>query len=550
MNKVRLYYFSLINLKLIQIFYQVYYRVKRPLRYDCNVHCAPDFSPRVSWPTVFTQSTTDGNRFTFLGKTELYNKNNVNPRLEKLWVYNWHYQNDLNAIGSENRYNLCAQLVEDWIKSNPSQYGVGWDPYCLSLRIVNWIKWFNRLHESQLDKAWVKSLCLQVQVLDKRLEYHILGNHIFANSKALIFAGCFMNGDAGLSWLEKGVKLLDHEISEQFLSDGAHFELSPMYHAILLWDLADLICLQQSTDCLLLEQRVEKLKRCFYLGLLWLHNMVHPDQDLSFFNDATLGVAPTLHELEDYAKDLGLEVPEITKAKELRGRLQEPSGYGVFDWPEKHRLIADVARVGPDYQPGHAHADTLSCELSLFGQRVLVNSGISKYGDDSERLRQRSTAAHNTVEVDGENSSEVWAGFRVARRAKPIGVELKHGEGHVVLTAYHDGYRRLPGKVIHHRRWLAEPSSLVITDEVFGRYCSAVAYWHLHPDVVLERLNDTCFELTLPQGQVARLNITRADVEVCEGTWHPGFGQSLTNTLLLLKLSTQTLKTQIEWSSE
>jgi hypothetical protein len=33
-------------------------------------------------------------------------------------------------------------------------------------------------------------------------------------------------------------------------------------------------------------------------------------------------------------------------------------------------LILDVAPVGPDYLPGHAHADTLSFELSLFGQRA------------------------------------------------------------------------------------------------------------------------------------------------------------------------------------
>ena len=57
--------------------------------------------------------------------------------------------------------------------------------------------------------------------------------------------------------------------------------------------------------------------------------------------------------------------------------------------------ILDVAEVGPSYQPGHAHADTLSFELSLYGQRVLVNSGTSQYGNDAERYRQRSTGAHD-----------------------------------------------------------------------------------------------------------------------------------------------------------
>ena len=83
--------------------------------------------------------------------------------------------------------------------------------------------------------------------------------------------------------------------------------------------------------------------------------------------------------------------------------------------------LLDVAPVGPDYLPGHAHADTLSFELSLFGQRVLVNSGTSQYEAGPERSRQRGTAAHNTVIVDGHDSSEVWAGFRVARRASSRG---------------------------------------------------------------------------------------------------------------------------------
>ena len=85
-------------------------------------------------------------------------------------------------------------------------------------------------------------------------------------------------------------------------------------------------------------------------------------------------------------------------------------------------LLIDVAPIGPDYLPGHAHADTLSYELSLYGKRVLVNSGTSRYGSGPKRDWERSTAAHNTVEVDGQSSSETWSGFRVARRAYPFDV--------------------------------------------------------------------------------------------------------------------------------
>src|SRR6185295_1096925 len=109
------------------------------------------------------------------------------------------------------------------------------------------------------------------------------------------------------------------------------------------------------------------------------------------------------------------------------------------------------ASVGPSYQPGHAHADTLSFELSLHGRRVLVNSGTSEYGTGPERQRQRSTAAHNTVVIDGQDSSEVWGGFRVARRAHCQWLATSRTPA-PSIEAVHDGYLRLPGRNTHRRR--------------------------------------------------------------------------------------------------
>src|SRR6185436_7069489 len=92
----------------------------------------------------------------------------------------------------------------------------------------------------------------------------------------------------------------------------------------------------------------------------------------------------------------------------------EPSGY-VRIQRDPVLVIFDAAPVGPDYLPGHAHADTLSFELSWGDRRVITNSGTSTYSVGPRRAWERSTAAHNTVEIDDENSSEVWGGFRVAR---------------------------------------------------------------------------------------------------------------------------------------
>ena len=141
----------------------------------------------------------------------------------------------------------------------------------------------------------------------------------------------------------------------------------------------------------------------------------------------------------DYAKRLGV----IYKGGESKTCTHlQASGY-IRVQRENMISIIDTASIGADYIPGHGHADALSFELSLFEHRVIVNSGISVYGNSVERQRQRGTDAHSTVVIDNKNSSEVWHGFRVARRAKVYDINIEYREEKVKLSACHDGYKRL-----------------------------------------------------------------------------------------------------------
>ena len=112
--------------------------------------------------------------------------------------------------------------------------------------MVNWIKWI--LENNINDKKIISSLFEQVHNLDNSVEFHILGNHIFANAKALIFAGIFFDGTNGDIWYRKGCKILQKELREQFLKDSGHFELSPMYHSIMIEDILDLLNLSIASD--------------------------------------------------------------------------------------------------------------------------------------------------------------------------------------------------------------------------------------------------------------------------------------------------------------
>ncbi len=210
--------------------------------------------------------------------------------------------------------------------------------------------------------------------------------------------------------------------------------------------------------------------------------------------------------------------------------------------------LLDVAPIGPDYLPGHAHADTLSFELSLHGQRVVVNGGTSRYGLDPERLRERSTRAHSTVEVVGVDSSEVWGGFRVARRAYPFDLHVAAAEGGLTVACAHDGYRRLPGRPVHAREWRLSPGRLVVQDRVSGGL-PAVARFLLHPEVSIMATESDGWVLNLPAGQPVwvRASMGHASVEPC--TYAPEFGKVLASQCLRVDLVDGESCLEVTWHS-
>ncbi len=460
---------------------------------------------------------------------------------EKLWLYNLHYFDDLNAAGAEDRVAWHRALIARWVEETPPGVGNGWEPYPTSLRIVNWIKW--ALQGNDLEATWTDSLAVQVRWLRRHIEWHLLGNHLFVNAKALVFAGLFFAGDEAAEWLAQGLKILRREVPEQVLADGGHFELSPMYQAIILEDMLDLVNANGAWPGHVPGDVVAQWREVVPRMLCWLKGLTHPDGGIAFFNDAALGIAPDYAALEGYARRLGIE-PVPAKPAETHIHFLD-SGYVRMERGDAVALL-DVARIGPDYLPGHAHADTLSFELSLFGQRVVVNSGVSRYGLGQERLRQRGTAAHSTVQVDRVDSSEVWGGFRVARRAYPFGLELSECEDALAVVCAHDGYRRLPGQAIHRRHWRLGDHFLQVTDTIEGRFHEAVARYHFHPEVTVTGEGGEGM-LSLPDGREVGWSVTGGVARVSASTWHPGFGQSTPNQCMEVVLDGSEATVELVW---
>jgi uncharacterized heparinase superfamily protein len=351
---------------------------------------------------------------------------------------------------------------------------------------------------------------------------------LLANAKALVFAGCFFSGDEADQWLRKGLDLLHTEFAEQVLEDGGHFELSPMYHAIVLEDVIDLIQLSRLFPAQIgsNEQSWRMLAKRM---LNWLHVMTHPDGEIAFFNDAAFGVARTHADLAEYGALFGIS------SEYGAGPLSwlSASGYAHLR-SGSFSAIFDAAEIGPTYLPGHGHADVLSLEISLDSRRLVTNGGTSSYEIGPVRTSERASAAHATVELDGHSSSETWSSFRVGRRAHPFGVRIAEAGTEFSVAASHDGYRWLPGGPIHHRTVAVSPDVLRVADAITGTGDhSVVARFPLHPAVKLIGVATDGWQLELDDGRVVRVAIIGC-VERCvlEGYYAPTFGQRVSRRVL------------------
>ena len=186
--------------------------------------------------------------------------------------------------------------------------------------------------------------------------------------------------------------------------------------------------------------------------------------------------------------------------------------------------------------PGHAHADTLSFELSFSKHRVFVNSGTSDYENNKIRLNERSTASHNTVVVDNQDSSETWGSFRVARRALPSNLSLSEIDDQVDISCSHDGYKRLSGKVIHHRKWQFQKNSFKVEDNILGKASNAIGFYHFHPNVTVVAIRPECYKLVISNSLNLVLEIKKGKSRLIDTFYSPQFGLRIPNQSIQVAL--------------
>jgi uncharacterized heparinase superfamily protein len=397
------------------------------------------------------------------------------PGACQLWRFHLHYWDWAWGLAVEQDRSAArrvfALLWRSWQASCSFGTGDAWLPYPTALRAWSWCGLYRDLVAgSDLESEFRREIAAHAGFLRRHLECDVGGNHLIKNLKALVGLGVFL-GDEPL--LRRALRLLTGQLPVQVLPDGGHFERAPAYHCQVLADLidvADLLAASGRPPAPALTLAIARMRR-------WLGAVLTPDGGVPLLNDGYPVPGALVAALRPRPAPA---VPLLTLAHTGLVRA------AVGDW----HVLADVGAPCPDELPAHAHADTLSCLVHVGGAPLLVDTGTSTCSAGPVRGYERSTAAHNTLEIDGADSTEVWGAFRAGRRARVYGPVTRSLADEVTAQAAHDGYRHLRGRPCHRRRWSVTSDRLQVDDEVTGdgRH-GLVVRWHLAPgsEVWLQR---------------------------------------------------------------
>jgi uncharacterized heparinase superfamily protein len=454
------------------------------------------------------------------------------PLLWRFHLYYWDWAWGL-AAGGERAAARAAfpALWDSWAAAVRPGRGASWHPYPTALRAWSLCGVYPLLVRGGLAEGPVlRELSAYSGFLRRNTETDLGGNHLVKDLKALIGLAVFFGDDALLG---RSLRRLRRQLSIQVLPDGGHYERAPAYHCQVLGDLIDVAGLLAAAGttgptALAALSELPELSRVIAAMRRWLGAVLTPAGGVPMLNDGFPVCQELLTALRPQSPPPGpLQVlPDTGLVRASVGR-----------W----HLLADAGLPCPRELPGHAHADTLSCLVFVDSQPLLVDTGTSGYAPGPSRDRERSTAAHNTLEVDGTDSTEVWGAFRAGRRARVTGPSVGVTGDGVMIEAAHDGYRHLPGQPVHRRRWQLQADELRIDDTVTGRGRHRIALrWHLAKDALLR---------LVPGGAVVTVKAGDVDVEIAATGEHrlaadtaeiaTGFGQTFPAPVLTCVLDAE-----------
>jgi uncharacterized heparinase superfamily protein len=421
---------------------------------------------------------------------------------------------DLAEVGGEAARNRARELVGDWLARASRWDALTWRSDVLGSRLAAWLGRYAYLTDGAPERfrtALDRALVAQARHLQRIAGAGVDGAPRFTALKGLIHADWSLRFPARA--LERrrshALKLLSSELARQIHPDGGHIERSPSLHLAVLRDLIEI-------HAVLRGGRVEPppdLQSAIDRMAPFLRYVRHGDGGLALFNDSN--------------EDMAGEIDAVLGLSEAKGKPPMNAPHSGFQRLTAERTLVLVDVAAPARLDGHAHAGTLSFEMSVGKERLVVNCGAHVADQSDWRRVQRATAAHSTLTIDDTNSSEILgpAGLlsgTLGHRPEHVICQRDDADGNAWLDLVHDGYARQFG-VIHRRRlFLAAGGEDLrgedtLVGEGNGRY--AIRF-HLHPRVQASLVQDgSAALLRLPSGLGWRLRASAGTLALADSIY-------------------------------
>ncbi|MGE0651717.1 MAG: heparinase II/III family protein [Alphaproteobacteria bacterium] len=359
---------------------------------------------------------------------------------------------DLRVAGGEAARETARRLVADWIARHKKWRRMPWRPDVLATRIAAWIASADVIlpgAEPAFEHAFRASLARQARHLLRGGGGGLSGARLLTVLKGQVFAAAVVFG--GGRHLRRTMVRLERELARQVLHDGGHIERSPAQQFAVLRDLVDIRSVLMTGGHPIPQALQNAIDRMAPM----LRFFRHGDGGLALFNDSGEG--------EAWLVDMVL-----TRA-EAPGKPLTSAPHSGFERVTANRtlLIADMGAPPPPGARDHTFAGTLSFELSVGKERLVVNCGGGPGLNATWRQAVRASAAHSTLTLADTNSTEILEapgrGSEIGKHPIKVSHTRAESDGAIWLDGSHDGYVGGFGLIHRRRLWMASSG-----DEVRG----------------------------------------------------------------------------------
>ncbi|MFQ5494076.1 MAG: alginate lyase family protein [Phycisphaerae bacterium] len=481
-------------------------------------------------------------------------------------------------VFGDTRYaDALIQQLESWIDQCPCGSGMQWrSPLELAIRLINWT-YALALMDDAVPLSRERRVAI-LQSVDQHLRdvtrkysrYSSANNHLIGEAAGVFVAASYFDGlRRAARWRQESKAILEREILRQTHPDGGTREQATGYHLFVLeFLLISALTARRNEDDFSPDywRRLEKM-------FDYLAALAGGSGPLPMLGDADDGRVLDLGGRDNFVASLlcvGAILFNRADFKAFAGRFREPalwligpdaaaqferikvetppaalapvslpsSGYyilqrGRLDATERISVLMDAGELGFLSIAAHGHADALSVILRVGGTDVLIDPGTYDYFTYPKwRAYFRSTRAHNTIVVDGEDQSRILGPFLWGRRANCYDVCWSPGRGGGLMAASHDGYRSLPDPVSHRRtvELLEDEDTIVIRDELAarGRHEYTMS-WHFAEQCVVgpsgkDRTRDGEIDVDFGTGRMSIVLDGRLAVSTARGGESPILG--------------------------